>query len=179
MKPDQRLNYLRLLVFFFVIGITVYLFTIRDRISHLDIYGYPGVFLVSLLANATVILPLPGVIITSAMGAVFNPFWVALAAGSGAALGELSGFFAGFSGQAVVERIDWHIRLKYWMKKYGDITILVLALVPNPIFDIAGITAGALKMPLYRFLIWCWLGKVIKMLLFAYGGATLLDAIML
>ena len=43
-------------------------------------------------------MPIPGVIFTSAMGAVFNPFWVAIATGCGAVLGELTGYLAVFSG---------------------------------------------------------------------------------
>ncbi|MEA4908650.1 MAG: VTT domain-containing protein [Chloroflexi bacterium] len=175
MRPEQRTLILRVLALVFVIAVTVSLFLLRDRLQHLEFFGYPGIFLLSILANATVILPLPGVLITSAMGAVFDPFWVAVAAGSGAALGELSGYLAGFSGQGVVQRVKWHAQLEDWMRRYGDITILVLSFVPNPAFDVAGITAGALKLPLYRFLFWCWLGKVIKMLVFAYGGSTILN----
>ena len=33
--------------------------------------------------------------------------------------------------------------------------------------------AGAMKIPLYRFLIFCFIGKVLKMLVFAYGGFLL------
>ena len=124
----------------------------------------------SLLTNATLILPIPGVLITSAMGAVFNPFWVALASSSGATVGEISGYLAGFSGQAVVENKKWYEKIENWMRKYGDITILVLALIPNPVFDAAGMTAGVLKMPIHKFLIYCFIGKTLKMLAFAYGG---------
>ena len=35
------------------------------------------------------------------MGAVFNPIGVALAAGAGAAIGELAGYLIGYSGQGV------------------------------------------------------------------------------
>ncbi|HZW02617.1 MAG TPA: VTT domain-containing protein, partial [Anaerolineaceae bacterium] len=136
---------------------------------------YPGIFLISLLTNASLFLPLPGVLITSAMGAVFNPLGVALAAGSGAALGELSGYLAGFSGQAVIENQAWYDRLVYWMKKYGDIIVLLLAFFPNPLFDMTGLVAGSLKMPLIRFIIWTWVGKFFKMLVFALGGAAILD----
>jgi membrane protein DedA with SNARE-associated domain len=59
------------------------------------------------------------------------------------------------------------------MGKYGDITILLLAFIPNPLFDMAGMTAGALKMPIYRFLFWTLIGKTLKMMMFAYGGATI------
>jgi membrane protein YqaA with SNARE-associated domain len=136
----------------------------------LQAYGYPGIFLFSILANATILIPIPGVIFTSAMGAVFNPLWVAVAAGAGAALGELSGYLAGFSGQAVVENAKRYEQVVKWMDKYGDITILVLAFIPNPLFDLAGMTAGILKMPVWKFLIYCVIGKILKMMMFAYAG---------
>ncbi|MCX6053957.1 MAG: VTT domain-containing protein [Chloroflexi bacterium] len=169
-----RLNLVRGIIFSVVILLTVLLFINRGQVAKLNALGYPGIFLISLLSNATLILPVPGVLFTSAMGALFNPWWVALAAGSGATIGELSGYLAGFSGQAVVENRKWYDRVSGWMKKYGDVTILFLAFVPNPLFDIAGMVAGALKMPLWRFLLWSWIGKFIKMLIFAFGGATIL-----
>ncbi len=173
-KPEKRIQVIRILVLILVIGITVILLLMRDRISEFAAYGYPGIFLISLLGSATVLVPLPGVIVTSAMGVIFNPFWVAIAAGFGAGLGELSGYLAGFSGQGVVEKTKWSDTLVGWMQKYGDIVIFVLSIIPNPVFDMAGITAGALKVPVQRFLFWCILGKIIKMLGFAYGGATVL-----
>jgi membrane protein DedA with SNARE-associated domain len=88
-------------------------------------------------------------------------------------LGELSGYLAGFSGQVVVERADRQGRLINWMKKYGGVTILVLAFIPNPAFDMAGMTAGALKMPVAQFLLWAWFGRVARMLLIAYGGEAI------
>jgi membrane protein DedA with SNARE-associated domain len=109
------------------------------------------------------------------MGAVFNPLLVALAAGTGSALGELTGYMAGFSGQGVAERTPFYERLEAWTEKFGGWTILILAFIPNPVFDIAGAAAGALKMPIYKFLFWAWIGKTLKMLLFAYAGAYSVD----
>jgi membrane protein DedA with SNARE-associated domain len=111
------------------------------------------------------------------MGAVFNPLFVSVAAGAGAALGELSGYLAGFSGQAVVEGSERYQRVVRWMEKYGDITILVLAFIPNPLFDLAGIIAGILKMPIWKFLIYCVIGKILKMMIFAYSGYWVINFI--
>lgn len=168
------MNAIRVLAFLFVIGLTVFLYLNRSKVQQLGVFGYPGIFLVSLISNASIILPIPGVLFTSAMGAVFNPWWVALAAGSGATVGELSGYMAGFSGQGIVENREWYERVTQWIKRYGDITIFVLALIPNPLFDIGGMVAGALRMPLWRFMLWCWLGKIGKMLIFAFGGFSIL-----
>jgi uncharacterized membrane protein YdjX (TVP38/TMEM64 family) len=163
-------NIIRIIVLLFVIALTVVLVIYREQIQALKAYGYPGIFLFSILANATILVPVPGVVFTSAMGAVFNPFWVSIAAGAGAALGELSGYLAGFSGQAVVENTERYQRVVGWMEKYGNVTILVLAFIPNPLFDLAGMVAGILKMPIWKFLIYCVVGKILKMMMFAYAG---------
>ena len=175
MNSNRRLTILRILALLIVIVISVYIFTIRDQAEQLAIYGYPGIFLLSFLAYATVILPAPGVAVVFTMGAIFNPIGVALAAGAGAALGETIGYLAGFSGQAVIERYDLYERLTRWMIKNGPLTILVLSAIPNPFFDLAGIAAGALQMPWKRFLFWCWTGETFKMLIFAYAGSTALE----
>ena len=173
MKSGWKLTLIRVLALIAVIAVTVLLFIYRDQVVKLQALGYPGIFLVSLLSNASLILPIPGVLFTSAMGAIFNPFLVALCAGTGATLGEISGYLVGFSGQGIIENKQWYDRITFWMKKYGDITIFLLALIPNPLFDVAGMIAGASKKPLWRFLLWAWLGKCLKMLAFALGGASL------
>jgi membrane protein YqaA with SNARE-associated domain len=171
MNPERKKQLIHLLALIPVIGITIGIFFIHDQIPNLQAYGLPGIFLLSLLANATLILPVPGVVITTTMSAIFPPFLVALAAGTGAALGELTGYLAGYSGQVVIENRPKFKRLVDWMNKYGGWTILVLSFIPNPAFDMAGIVAGALKYPVQKFLSWCWLGKMGKMLMFAYAGA--------
>lgn len=169
-----KLNVIRVLLLAVVIALTVLLILNRDKIQGLEALGYPGIFLLSLLSNATLILPVPGVLFTSAMGVVFNPWLVGLAAGTGATLGELTGYMAGFSGQAVIENRKWYDKVTGWMKKYGGITVLVLAFIPNPLFDIAGMVAGALKMPVWKYLLFSWPGKTAKMIIFALGGASIL-----
>jgi uncharacterized membrane protein YdjX (TVP38/TMEM64 family) len=152
-------------------GITAGVYSLRQHIQDFAAYGYPGIFLVALLANATVFLPAPGIAVVFAMGGIFHPIGVALAAGTGGALGELSGFLAGFSGQAVIERTEIYARIDPWITKYGGWAILAFAAIPNPFFDLAGVAAGVSRMPLWRFLLFCWIGQIIKMGIFAFAGA--------
>lgn len=175
-KTDNfRINLLRILSLLAVIAITVYVYNIRERVEQFSALGYPGIFLIALLANATILLPAPGAAIVYAMGAVFHPIGVGLAAGTGGAIGELSGYLAGFSGQAVIERTDIYNRTKPWIDKYGGWAILFLSAIPNPFFDAAGIAAGIAKMPLKTFLFFVWMGQLIKMTLFAYAGRFSID----
>jgi membrane protein DedA with SNARE-associated domain len=175
MTPERRTIILRIISFLAVVAISVWIFSIRDKASELAAFGYPGIFVISILANATVILPAPGVAVVFAMGGIFNPLIVGIVAGVGSALGELSGYLAGYSGQAVVERGGIYDKIHPFIEKYGAATIFVLAAIPNPFFDLGGIAAGALKMPVRTFLTWCILGKIIKMLVFAYAGAYSID----
>lgn len=175
LTPQRRTTLARIMALFVVIGLSIFIFTLRDQAEQLAIYGYPGIFVLSFMAYATVLLPAPGVAVVFTMGSIFNPLGVALAAGTGAALGELSGYLAGFSGQAVVERVEVYERLTRWMKKNGSLTIFLLAAIPNPFFDLAGLAAGSLKMPVVRFFIFCWMGEVVKMGIFAFAGASALN----
>lgn len=169
-QPSTKTTILRIVALLAVIAITVYIYSIRDHVKDYAAFGYPGIFLITLMSNATVLLPAPGVAIVYAMGGIFNPLGVMLAAGTGGAIGELSGYLAGFSGQAVIEHTDFFARVQPWIQKYGPWAIFVLAAVPNPFFDTAGIAAGIMKMPLRRFLLACWGGQLIKMGMFAFAG---------
>jgi uncharacterized membrane protein YdjX (TVP38/TMEM64 family) len=177
MSSERRLKILRLMTFLFVVGIVAAIFVFRDQIKELARYGYAGVFLVTMASNATVFVPVPGVVVVFAMGAVFQPFVTAIFAGLGAATGELSGYLLGFSGQGIAERSQRYQRIYEWLaghSRFSNVAILVLAAIPNPFFDMAGIAAGTLRMPIQSFWLFCALGSIIKMLFFAYAGSTTL-----
>ncbi|MFB0534707.1 MAG: VTT domain-containing protein [Anaerolineae bacterium] len=168
-----RTKVLRLLALFIVVAATVAGVLWRDRLGRFVAYGYPGIFLISLAGNATVIFPLPNLALVFALGGlgVFDPILLGLAAGLGGALGELTGYLAGYSGQAVIENREMYDSLHGWMRKYGLATIFFLSVIPNPFFDLAGIAAGALRFPIGYFLLSCWLGKTLKTIAFALAGA--------
>jgi membrane protein YqaA with SNARE-associated domain len=129
------------------------------------------VFLISLVGNATIVLPAPSLALVFAMGSVLNPLLVGLVAGVGEALGELTGYAAGFAGRAVIEDYQTYGRMVDWMERRGGITVFVLSAIPNPFFDLAGIAAGTLRYPVWKFLLFCWLGKTLKTTLVALAGS--------
>jgi membrane protein YqaA with SNARE-associated domain len=175
---NRRLVVARILVILFVVLITVTIFFFRDEIQKFKAYGYPGIFLITLLANATILLPAPGIAFVFALGNILNPFGVALAASAGGTLGEISGYLAGFSGQAIIERIHIYEKVKPFVARYGGFAVLLFAAIPNPFFDLAGIAAGGLKIPFSRFLFFCWVGQLIKMTGFSLAGYYSLNWIM-
>lgn len=159
-------------------AITLSIVVWHERIQALGQYGYLGVFLVSLMGNATVILPAPSLAAVFAIGAVLNPVLVGMVAGVGEALGELTGFLAGYGGRAVVEDRDAFQRLERWVRRYGLLVIFILSVIPNPFFDLAGIAAGMMRFPLWQFLMSCWVGKTLKTVAFALAGAHSVDFVL-
>jgi uncharacterized membrane protein YdjX (TVP38/TMEM64 family) len=164
-------NLLRIIGLLLVIGLSALIYVFRDAVRSLAFIGYPGIFVAVLLSNATILFPAPGGALVYAMGAIFNPLGVGLAAGTGGAIGEMSGYVAGMSGRAVIERMDVYERIAPYIRRYGPWAVFIMAAIPNPFFDLAGVAAGVLKMPTWRFFLAVWAGNIIKMLLFAYAGS--------
>lgn len=177
-KPNWLVGLSRLLALLIVVGVTVGAYLLKDRIENFAVYGYPGIFLITLLSYATVLVPVPGLAIVFAMSGLLHPVGVAAAAAAGAAVGELSGYLAGYSGRAAIENWKRYETITGWVRKYGGPAILVLAAIPNPVFDLVGVAAGVLKMPVHKFLLWVFPGQLIKMLVIAYGGSLSIGRIL-
>lgn len=172
-----RLKLVRVLAILAVVALSLLIVLYGNRLVALGAYGYPGLFLLNLLASATLILPAPGLALALAAGAALNPYFVGLAVGSGSTLGELTGYVAGAGGRGMVENDPSYPRVRGWMGQYGLWVIFVLSLVPNPIFDVAGIVSGAMHIPVWKFLAATWCGKVIKSTLVALAGAGAMQAL--
>ncbi|MCP4536786.1 MAG: VTT domain-containing protein [Chloroflexi bacterium] len=173
----RRLRVVQVLTVVVIIGALGAALYFRDRLQELEQYSYAAVFVVGLIGDATVVLPLPGLAFIFVMGGIFNPWIVGIAGGVGQALGELTGYMAGYSGQTLVDESPIYDRLTQWMQRYGALTIFVLSIVPNPLFDVGGVIAGALRFPVWKFLTSCVTGKVIKSIVFAMAGYYGVEAI--
>jgi membrane protein YqaA with SNARE-associated domain len=141
-----------------------------DVIEQLGAYGYLGVFLLTLLASATLVLPSPAVGVALLAGKTLNPWAVGVLAGVAASLGEITGYIAGIGGNQLAQRSRFYPRVEHWVQRWGVLTIFILAAVPGPILDLAGLAAGAMRMPFGRFLIACMLGKTIRFIGVAWIG---------
>jgi membrane protein YqaA with SNARE-associated domain len=161
----------RVVALLLAVGITAVILVFRDDIARLAAYGYPGIFLITLLSSATVILPVPGLALVFAAGASFNPLLVGIAAGIGAGLGEITGYLVGYGGRGTVENRGGYARVRRWMERYGVWVIFAMSAVPNPVFDVAGITAGIMRIPVWLFLLAACAGNVLKATVVAFAGA--------
>lgn len=169
--PEKFRKYSPYIGVAFALLISLLVFINRDKFVRLENYGYLGIFLISVLGNATIILPVPVILTAFIGGGIFNPLMVGVVASLGASIGELTGYLAGAGGKGIIEKKRSVEKMKKWMDKYGLWVIFFLAVIPNPVFDLAGIVAGASGIKVHKYLIVVWLGKLIKFVTISYLGA--------
>jgi uncharacterized membrane protein YdjX (TVP38/TMEM64 family) len=159
-------------VLIFLIGSTTIIALNRDKlqISRFREMGYLGVFLMAWIGSSTVLLPIPHLAFTFTMGAVLNPWLLGFSGGIGDALGELTGYAAGYAVEEEVNNMKLYKKLRGWMERNGDLTIFVLSLFPVPFFDLAAMAGGIVGYPLWRFMLSTWAGKTIKAIVAAWAG---------
>lgn len=176
-----RLEYTLLLAVGLVLSLSaIAFFYFSSDVSNLASYGYVGLFLVNLVGAASILLPSPAAASVVGGGGLLQDFlgvpafiWVGLVAGTGEAIGEFSGYAAGYGGRVIVEERPSYFRIKRWMERRGTLTMFLMSTFPNPLFDVAGLAAGAVQMPVKRFFLATLAGKVIKDLwLAALGGLS-------
>ena len=141
----------------------------KDELTRLGSAGLLGLFIVSIIGNATFFIPVPVAIVACAVAPAYGWLATGLVNGIGSTIGEITGYLAGYGGSAIIPQGKLYERLTVFMRKHGMLAIFMFALIPNPIFDAAGAISGALKMPVWQFLVAAGLGKTLRMLVGSYA----------
>lgn len=151
-----------------MLAVSVWL--LRFDFAALGGYGYLGVFGLMLVGNATVFVPAPAFVVAFSAGQTLNPWLVGLVSGLGAGLGETTGYFVGVQGRKAADDQGRLARILAFMRRWGALAVFLLAALPNPLMDVAGIAAGLLRMPFWKYLLACCAGKTIRFTLLALTG---------
>lgn len=171
MRKEKIIKYLLIFASVLISGIIIYF---RNDLGKLQGYGLLGILLISILGNATVVIPAPVIFTAFIGGSVYNPILVGLVVALGATIGELTGFMAGIGSRVAITDHKHFKKIEKWMTGSGFLTIFILAAIPNPLFDLAGMFAGATNYPVKRFLLATFLGKSLKFLTVALLGSSFL-----
>ena len=141
-------------------------------------FGYLGLFIAAIIANATIILPIPIDFLIFGIGAMSPDLLVVIIAGViaglGGAIGEMTSYMIGLLGHKGLRKmkpedmakID---RLTQRLKNKGVLIIALGAFTPFP-FDLIGIAAGLMRYDRNMFLIGAIAGKVPRYTLLALAG---------
>jgi membrane protein YqaA with SNARE-associated domain len=150
-----------LLTLALVLTLTIIYFRDREFFKNIAGYGYLGAFVTSVVLNAAILLPVSNTAVIAALGALLPmPWLLGIVAGTGAAIGEMTGYVAGRSSRCLLANNKMYGRVEGWVKKWGWFAIFLLSVFPFA-FDVAGVISGALRMPAWRFFTACWLGRTV------------------
>ena len=143
-----------------------------DYISQAQHYGYLGAFVISVLAGATVFVPIPGVLVVFTLGSVLNPALVGIVSGLGEAIGGIGVYLSGWGGQKAVQNLNHKFvdRFTDWIRRRGEIAVFLMSAILNPLFYPFTAIAGMLRFGLVKFFFICWAGKALKNTAIAYLG---------
>lgn len=183
LRPELKLDR-RVLVLLIVVIMAVLLpYLLRTQVNidaaRLAGAGYVVLFLIGFVGGATFFLPVPCLPLVFAAAGMFNPAFVALSAASGMALGMGATYLLG---HRVRDRINWRISarsdrlgtivraLAGWLRRSSALTAFVLAVMPNPVYDFAGLIAGSSQVSVSRFLMGVFLGKTTQTLIVSLAG---------
>jgi len=154
--------------------------------------GYIGIFLTNFLPHVTLFFPVPGFAATGHAMIIWgadelNPVAVVAIATVAMTAAEFTSYWAGAAGRALIERRGkgktsgrfqrWTgtaFRWTEWlMKRAGYPTLFLLSAIPNPVFEFAGIIAGATRMNFIGFNIAVGLGHLVRVSLLVILGREL------
>ncbi len=173
-----RLEYLLLAVMAsLAVTMAVLFFALRLGTDDIERWGYVGLFGIVLLRSASVVLPMPGGGVVFAAGGLLEGAWgipgpvlVGLVAGFAESLGEFTGYGAGLGGSSMLKERGIYQRIKGWVERRAFLTMFAMSFAPNVLFDVAGLAAGATRVPIRVFYPAVLSGKILRDIMVATAG---------
>ena len=109
--------------------------------------GIFGVFFAAMLSHLTVVARDMFMPLFLPLASIYNPVILGTAAGTGAAIGEVTTYFLGWGvAESMAPMSDSEDRIAGWINKYGLWAVLLVAMTPLPDTPIV-ILAGSKKLP--------------------------------
>lgn len=144
-----------------------------DVSSLIMTYGYIGVFLASFIGSASIIFPIPYLILFYYIGAsrILDPTIVSLSGGLGATFGEFILYVVGLGGRKIIsENTIKNVEFfKRALDRYGPIIIFIFAATPLP-DDIIYPTLGIMKYDVSKTFLACFFGKTLLTAFVVFSG---------
>src|SRR5438552_12614925 len=153
--PQHYQKLVSILIFIVSIVISFSIWLIPIDAQQMALFGYGGIFVVTFLGSMTLFIPGPTMVAAFLAGKALNPLVVSIVAGLGSALGEFTGYSAGYASRGFVapeiNQSQWYYRVFHWTTTYPFLTIFLLAAIPNFLTDLSGIIAGRIQYPFPKF----------------------------
>lgn len=154
----------------FIVMLTIG-FVFRNKLHHLKKHGILGIFLFTLIGNASIFSPV-GPAVSILGGRIYPPWLVGFVAACGAVFGEILTYNIGsIAEETNITEKPWYEKVQTFMTKNGFLTIVFVTSIPNPLINFAAVTAGFVGYPLWKFLVASWMGNWLQFTIFAWIGS--------
>lgn len=161
----------KILGFALLVALNVALFYLPIDYGALGAFAYVGAFLITLISNAAVVVPVPYIpVVAHISQSAGSALAVVLVASAGSALGESVAFLVGRVETDLFSGRGWYERLRRFFAREwrAFLFLLVFAMPLNPFFDVGGLAAGALRIRFRTFFVAVLLGRVVRFATIAY-----------
>ena len=149
--------------------------------------GYLGEFLISVIGNATILVPFPYVGIVFILGGLrdqlliaflFDPWLIGIVSGIGAMIGEMTGYFIGYGGGKLIDESQTSAFKEYVDSHPRATPFVVWFLAATPIpDDVLVIPLGAARYSWWKVALAQLLGKTMFLMGIAWSGRIGLDIV--
>ena len=132
--------------------------------------------MISVVANATIILPVPYAVAVFILGGFLDPVILGLVSGFGAAIGELTGYALGLAWRGVLaeEKKRKLEAARKLLDKSAFLTIFIFSATPLPV-DVISIPVGMMKYPIWKAFLAFLAGKIVLCLAIAFSGKIFVE----
>lgn len=143
--------------------------------------GIPMIILLGFVGSVTVIVPVPVLPLVFTGAAILNPVGLVIAAAASITAGMAVCYILGRRGHSRASRVSAESQASLpaplssfysWSTDNVGTASFLIAATPNPMFDYAGIIAGAGRVDVRRFLAGTFFGKVVQASVIAFLGHT-------
>jgi uncharacterized membrane protein YdjX (TVP38/TMEM64 family) len=157
----------------FLVGLNIAVYLAPIDYHAFASFAYAGAFLVCLLANAVVAIPIPYIPVVAQIGAnVESPALVVALGALGSVLGESVAFAIGRAEEGLVSERPIYRRLHKIAQRplLVGLLLFVLAAPLNPLFDVAGLAAGATGVRYRVFFLSVLAGRLVRLAAIVWVG---------
>ena len=141
-------------------------------------FGIAGIFLVSFIGTATVLVPIPYtvVILLVSASSIMNPWVIVMFATAGSAVGETTGYLIGYSAKNIVgekkqAKLDSMLMVLQKHRNIWPVLVFIFALTPLP-DDLLFIPLGLAHFSFKRVFVPMIIGKTIMLTLLVFLGKS-------
>ena len=193
-KVEKKKKFWNTGVWLALVGITIAVCVLLIRywedITHYQIIIYLGLFFTAILAGSPIPIPTPCFALTFTLGSTFNPLLIGTIAGTGAAIGSMSVYYAARTGRHFMPNLNisdpankiYSSKVGKFLRKIkipnmvllinkrGMVGVFLFSIFPNPLLMPLLITMGISKYHAWKVAIGAWAGNFVMFLALALIG---------